>query len=84
MVPSYAFLKCNKVVLKGMNTIHFVVEGSVKKDKRGQLHFGIIRSSDDLKSQMDLDRRLKHPENIADSLDIVIFSNKLKLSFTLN
>ena len=53
-----------------MNTIHFVVEGSVKKDKKGHKpEFGILHSGDDFKLQMDLDRRLKYPEHIADSLE---------------
>ena len=78
-----SFLNTNKVVSKGIKTIHFIKESGTTKEKRSRKpSLGLLHLSSDFVMDVDLNKQLKYPSHIADSLqrpDIVIHSNKLKI-----
>ena len=78
-----SFLNTNKVVSKGIRTIHFIKEsGTDKEKKRRKPDLGLLHKASDFTMDVDLENQLKYPSHIADSLkrlDIVIHSNQRKI-----
>ena len=79
-----SFLNTNKVVSKkGIRQIHFVKEtGSAFEKRSRKPELGILHKASDFVMSVDLERRLKYPEHIAEvgqRPDIVIYSNSLRL-----
>ena len=79
-----SFIGTYKIVSQGVKRVHFVVEGKGKEKKRRKPTFGFLHKSRDFKLDVDLDKKLKYPDHIAESderPDIVLYSNQLKLVF---
>ena len=78
-----SFLNTNKVISKGIKKVHFIAEsGSTKEKKSRKPEFGLLHRASDFQMSVDLNKQLKYPSHIADSLkrpDIVVYSNKLKV-----
>ena len=77
-----SFLNTNKITTKGIQKVHFVPEsGSAKEKKSRKPVFGLLHHASDFKLSVDLDKQMKYPVHIADSLkrpDIVLYSDRLK------
>ena len=78
-----SFLNVNKVVSKGIKTIHFVKEsGTVKEKKRRKPDLGLLHQAPDFVMDVDLNKQMKYPSHIAETLrrpDIVLYSNQRKM-----